>query len=360
MKCTLVAGLAAGVSCVSLASAGAVPQESPARLVNAKLEARSASSGLEATFRGLVSSRQAPGWIGYSVPAVPGERHMCDGGRDSRRGTTYLEGRRERAEAARGGGKVALEGSQNLYVFFRTEAGRVQKIRVLSPECEIDAGGLPVHWLTRVRPDESVALLSTLVDPSARTRGEPAANAALTAIALHEAPAAARALDRFVAAGQPRETRKHAAFWLAATRGREGFETLRRLVHDSDAAFRKELAFPMSVSREPEAVDVLIGMAKEDQSPEVRRQALFWLGQKAGSRAAETISGAIENDPDTEVKKRAVFALSQMPKDEGVPRLIEVARTHRNLEVRKQALFWLGQTDDPRALKLFEEILTKK
>ena len=106
-------------------------------------------------------------------------------------------------------------------------------------------------------------------------------------------------------------------------------------------------------------MDVLIAMAREDQSAEVRRQALFWVGQKAGARAAETITGAIENDPDTEVMKRAVFALSQMPKDEGVPRLIDVARTHRNPEVRKQAVFWLGQSNDPRALKFFEEILKK-
>ena len=358
MKRTLMAALAAGVAWVSVATAGAVLQEAPAKLVNAKVEARNVASGLEPVFRGLVSSRQAPGWIAYSVAAVPGERHMCDGGWDSRYGTTYLEGRTRSAEAGRGG-KVALEGPQNLYVFYRAEAGRVQKIRVLSPDCEIDAGGLPVHWLTQVSPDQSVALLSAFVVPSAKTRGEPAANAALTAIALHQAPAAARALDRFVAAGQPAEIRKHAAFWLAAGRGREGFETLRRLVHDSDAAFRKELAFPISVSKEPEAVDVLISMAKEDDSPEVRRQALFWVAQKAGSRAAETIAGAIDNDPDTEVKKRAVFALSQMPKDEGVPRLIEVARTHRNLEVRKQALFWLGQSNDPRALKVFEEILKK-
>jgi hypothetical protein len=48
-----------------------------------------------------------------------------------------------------------------------------------------------------------------------------------------------------------------------------------------------------------------------------------------------------------------------MPKEEGVPRLIDVARTNKNVEVRKQAMFWLGQSNDPRALKFFEEILLK-
>jgi HEAT repeat protein len=87
---------------------------------------------------------------------------------------------------------------------------------------------------------------------------------------------------------------------------------------------------------------------------------LFWLAQKAGKEAMAVISGAIDNDPDTEVKKKAVFALSQLPKDEGVPRLMEVARNNRNPAVRKQAMFWLGESKDPRAVKFFEEILSRK
>ena len=74
---------------------------------------------------------------------------------------------------------------------------------------------------------------------------------------------------------------------------------------------------------------------------------------------AEAIDGAIRNDPDTEVKKRAVFALTQMPDAEGVPQLIRVAKTNRNPEVREQAVFWLGQSEDPRALDFIEQILTR-
>ena len=64
-------------------------------------------------------------------------------------------------------------------------------------------------------------------------------------------------------------------------------------------------------------------------------------------------------DAETEVQKHAVFAISQRPKDESVPILIKVARTHPKPEVRKQAIFWLGQTGDERALAFFKEILSK-
>jgi HEAT repeat protein len=100
-----------------------------------------------------------------------------------------------------------------------------------------------------------------------------------------------------------------------------------------------------------------VALARNGQSSGVRSQALFWVAQRAGNKAVGVITDALDKDPDTEVKKRAVFALSQLPKDEGIPKLIEVARNNRNPEVRRQAMFWLGQTNDPRALKFFEDVL---
>jgi hypothetical protein len=66
---------------------------------------------------------------------------------------------------------------------------------------------------------------------------------------------------------------------------------------------------------------------------------------------------AADSGGDIEIRKQAVFALSQRPADEGVPILIRIARSNRHPELRKTALFWLGQSGDPRALTLFEEVL---
>ncbi|MGQ0648805.1 MAG: HEAT repeat domain-containing protein [Gemmatimonadaceae bacterium] len=63
---------------------------------------------------------------------------------------------------------------------------------------------------------------------------------------------------------------------------------------------------------------------------------------------------------DREVRESAIFALSQRPKEEGVPALINVVRTNRDPELRKKALFWLGQSDDMRSMYLIEELLTKR
>lgn len=62
---------------------------------------------------------------------------------------------------------------------------------------------------------------------------------------------------------------------------------------------------------------------------------------------------------DREVREQAVFALSQRPRDEAVPALVNIVRTNKDPELRKKALFWLGQTGDKRALDLIEELLTR-
>lgn len=61
-----------------------------------------------------------------------------------------------------------------------------------------------------------------------------------------------------------------------------------------------------------------------------------------------------------DVREQAIFALSQRPRDEGVPALINVVKTNRDPELRKKALFWLGQSGDKRAVDLIEELLTKR
>ena len=348
-------------------------------MVNARMRTLSAAGGLASAFRMIESGEAGPAWIGYAVPVVPGEHRMCCNGSigdysEEGCGRCQLESRHgeEGVQAVNGGGetRVKLESPPTFLVLYRARAGKIMKIRTFSAECELDAGGLPFIWLTEVRPDDSVAWLSSFVkgggaraeiERDDEDQGEDGqlSNSALTAIAFHADATAERALEGFAAPGQPDRLREHAAFWLGSARGRQGYEALSRLLRDDPSDhFREKAVFALYVSKEPEAVEAIIGAAHHDPSAQVRGQALFWLAQKAGKKAAATITEAIENDPETDVKKRAVFALSQLPKDEGVPLLIRIARTNGNGVVRKQAMFWLGQSHDPRALAFFEEILS--
>ncbi|HEX6809429.1 MAG TPA: HEAT repeat domain-containing protein, partial [Gemmatimonadaceae bacterium] len=58
------------------------------------------------------------------------------------------------------------------------------------------------------------------------------------------------------------------------------------------------------------------------------------------------------------LKEQVIFALSQRDEREATDKLIDIARHDRNIELRKKAIFWLGQRDDPRVRKLLEELIT--
>jgi hypothetical protein len=361
-----VANLLQMTFCLAAAVALGPAFAQEARLVNAKMQTRAVGSSLEKEFQSIVNNQAEAAWVGYAVPIVAGNHYICcysseDGHKPAalRHGRCKLEGRDEGMNF-QNNDDDERESPDQILVLFRVADKTVGKIRVFTDDCELDAGDLAVHWLTHVKPKESIDLLATFAGGTEEKTERRKSEAAITAIALHADSAADSTLERFAEPKRPEEIRKNTAFWLGNVRGRKGYEILRRMVRDDPSdKVREQCVFALHVSKVPEAVNAIIELARTDKSAHVRGQALFWLSQKAGQKAATAIADAIENDPETDVKKKAVFALSQLPKDEGVPKLIGVARKNRNKEVRKDAMFWLGQSNDPRALAFFEEVLTK-
>ena len=337
---------------------------------NAKLTELSAAQGLKQAIAPILSQQQSPLWFGYKIPAAAKERSMCcwnslSEARTAGKGCCL--GCRMDSD---GGGSFSGTDSNcappepvpYAFVLLRAEDKQISKVRVFSADCPLDFAGLPLYWLSDVKPEESIALLVGMVSPadSDRDDDKKVTNQAVMAIAYHDVPAADQALEKLIQPNQPERLREKVAFWSGIERGKAGFALLHKyVVNDQDDRFREKGTFALSQSHEPGAIQDLIGMARHDVSSRVRGQAIFWLAQIGGRKEAAQITDAIENDPDTDVKKKAVFALSQLHDGEGVPLLINVAKTNKNPAVRKQAIFWLGQSRDPRALDFLEEILSK-
>jgi len=131
------------------------------------------------------------------------------------------------------------------------------------------------------------------------------------------------------------------------------------LARQSSVSVGKKAIFPATLGDSVVIWPQLMQLARDASVPsETRRDAVFWLGQMAGETVTANLSQLVAEDTvDRAVRESAVFALSQQPHGEGIPALIRVAQTNRDPSVRKKALFWLGQSNDPRALALFENIL---
>jgi hypothetical protein len=311
----------------------------PKLLVNAKTDTRSASAGLESAYRALLAANPQPAWIGWSEPAVRSYNLGCDYVRDG-----FSQP-----------GVVHLEPPDHLVVLLRVEENKVNRVRALSPNCEIDAGGVPVHWLEGVQPAQSIALLDSLVAERERI-----GDGALLAIAMHADPASDAALEKYLAPGQPQTIRSRVVGYYGSARGAHGFDVLKKVIAgDPDVRIRERAVSSLANSREPDALNLLISIAKTDTDTRMRTAAISGLGRKSGQVVLTTLSGIAQNDPDKSVKRRALSSLQQMPEGEGIPVLIEMARTGRDPEMRKQAMTSLEHSRDPRALALFEDVLKK-
>lgn len=311
----------------------------PKLLINAQVQTHSAAAGLESQFRPLLSAQPQPSWIGYSVPSVRNFNLGCDYVRD---GFTSP-------------GVVHLEPPDHAVILFRVDQGAVNRIRTLSPDCEIDAGGVTVHWLNDVQPAQSIALLETFITDRERMGDSP-----VNAIAQHSDPAADQALERLLAPTQPSTLRLRAVSALGASRGHHGFEVLKRLIaNDPDERIRERAVSSLGNSRENEAFDLLSSIARTDPNPRLREQAISGLTRKSNPAVLATLSKVIESDSDLQVRRRAVSALQNLPDGAGVPLLIQVVKTTKDAELRKHAMSTLGQSRDPRALAFFEEVLKR-
>src|SRR6266404_5317542 len=130
------------------------------RFVNAKMQTRAVASSLEREFQSLVKDQAEPAWIGYAVPVIAGNHRICCSTSEDRHkpaalrhGLCKLEGRDEGMNF-QNNDNDEVESPGQILVLFRVAEKSVGKIRVFTDDCELDAAGLPVHWVTNVRPEE--------------------------------------------------------------------------------------------------------------------------------------------------------------------------------------------------------------
>lgn len=92
-------------------------------------------------------------------------------------------------------------------------------------------------------------------------------------------------------------------------------------------------------------------------SLETRKQALFWLGQ--GDLPTRDLAHLYDGLGPFALREHFTFVISQRRDDFAIDKLIDVARRDPDLEIRKRAMFWLGQSREPRAIKFFKDLLTR-
>ena len=158
---------------------------------------------------------------------------------------------------------------------------------------------------------------------------------------------------------QPDDLRGKAIFWLGQRKGTERFDYLRGLYVRLDSDDLKDkVIFAMSQQRDEASTKWLVDLALNSREPmDMRKKALFWVGQTGGS--AEYLTSMYDRMREGELKEHMVFVLSQRRERVAVDKLMSIARTDPDHDLRKKAMFWLGQSRDPRVAAFLADIITR-
>jgi HEAT repeat protein len=139
---------------------------------------------------------------------------------------------------------------------------------------------------------------------------------------------------------------------------REAAEYLLGLAEDFDDDVGKDAIFPAAMADSVTVWPDLARIAQNDSRPlELRKQAVFWIGQNADDGAVGVLEDILDSSPEHEIRERAIFALSQHDSDRSTIVLRDIAASRReSRRLRERAIFWLGQGGDEDAAEFLRDL----
>jgi HEAT repeat protein len=180
----------------------------------------------------------------------------------------------------------------------------------------------------------------------------------IAAIAMHQSPDLVLPFLRGVVTNEKEEElRKNAIFWLGQTQEPGALKFLTGLIRpDTPPGLIKSSVFSISQMHLPEANQALVDLAKQTAHREARLEAIFWISQQRSDQTPKILEQIVFQDEDEEVKRKSVFAISQLKKESGSPMLVRIATKHPQTRVREEAVFWIGQSGGKTEGDLLEKI----
>lgn len=302
-------------------------------------------------------------WIAYAAPGrVPGDQsmnHDSDPLRVSELRSVPVVERLGVADAVR---EVApADGSAALLLFrvIEPRAGgpQIERVALRSPDAGMRLDGA-VYWLGAVPAAESASwlwdLYGRLTPPALR-------EAVLEAMGLHADSRVAYRLRQVIddpRAGPLREEAVEALEWHPSDRT---VALLRMLaLKDAMPEVRVEAAETLGQLRHPGAAAALRELAYHpDADPGMRQEAVESLGDRGDPEVVEVLFRVAREDPEMRVAREAAETLGSLPADLVLPRLRSLAWEAPLAEVQREAVETLGELQSAAALAALEEIAAR-
>jgi HEAT repeat protein len=102
--------------------------------------------------------------------------------------------------------------------------------------------------------------------------------------------------------------------------------------------------------------DRLLEIARTAREPELREQAIHWLGASGSHQAGDALAAMYANESNPEVKKQIIHALFIQNNGKA---LVEIARKETNIEMKKEIVHRLSVMKSKEGTEYLMEILNK-
>lgn len=212
--------------------------------------------------------------------------------------------------------------------------------QAVSPENQADEDlkVLAINSLINSDPERAIPLLNKILtgagSPKLKER-------ALFVLAQSELPQARDTVVQYAKGKGNPDLQYKAVEYLAVRGGKENAALLSEIyTASSDVSIRNRVLHGYMVSRDK---DRLFAVARSESNPELRSQAMQWLGSLGAVAELGQLYGT-EQSP--EVRERILHGLMA---GRGSAKLIEIARTEKEPKLRRQAIRMVGSTKSPEA-----------
>lgn len=214
-----------------------------------------------------------------------------------------------------------------------------------------------VFWLSQVGTEKAVIALDSILAHTREPELQEKAVFALSQHRSPRAGQALRSYAERRDVSQ--HIREQAIFWLSQQGSPETAEFLKTLFPKlENDELKEKVLFSFSQMRAAKTDRWLLDIAlNKNENIEIRKKALFWAGQ--GHAPIADLVTLYSRTDAIEMREQLIFVYSQRRESQAVDKLLEIAKTDPDKELRKKALFWLGQSRDPRVAELLLQIINQ-
>lgn len=204
---------------------------------------------------------------------------------------------------------------------------------------------IALNGLMDTAPDKAIPVLRDLLKKTSSPRLK---ERTLYVLAQSDSPQSREVLVQYAKGGGNPDLQLKAVEYLGTHRNRDNLGVLADIYQSGDSAIRKRVLRAYMSARDK---DRIFQAARTEQDPDVRREAIMFLG---GLRADAELMQLYPSETNLESKRRIMESLAGARSAKG---LVEIARKESNPELKREAVRMLSNMKSQEATDYLMELL---